>query len=57
MYNGFSDKCAHSVEWFKIVNNFLELASVGDYHEAKCPCNKCRNRRILSEYEMSDHVA
>jgi hypothetical protein len=56
MYDGFSDKGAHSVEWFKIVKNFLKLAFTGDYSEAKCPCNRCRNRRMLPEYEMSGHI-
>jgi hypothetical protein len=56
MYDGFSDKGAHFVEWFEIEKNFLKLAFAGDHREAKCSCNKCRNRRILSEYEMSGHI-
>jgi hypothetical protein len=35
----------------------LSLAFAGDHHEAKCPCNRCQNRRMLSEYEMFDHIA
>jgi hypothetical protein len=57
MYDGFSDKGAHSAEWFEIVKNFLKIAFTGDRHEAKCPHNWCQNRRILSEYEMSSHIA
>jgi hypothetical protein len=57
MYNIFSDKGAHSTEWFEITKNFLKLAFDGDHHEAKCPCNRCQNRRMLSEYEMSGHIA
>jgi hypothetical protein len=57
MYDGFSDKCAHFVEWFEIVKIFLKLAFAGDHREAKCPCNKCRNRRMLSEYEISGQIA
>jgi hypothetical protein len=57
MYDGFSDKGAHSVEWFEIAKNFLKLVFAGDRHEAKCPCNRCQNRKILSEYEMSGHIA
>jgi hypothetical protein len=57
MYDGFSDKGAHFAEWFEIVENFLKLDFVGDRHEAKCMCNRCRSRRMLSEYEMSDHIA
>jgi hypothetical protein len=56
MYDGFSDKGAHSVEWFEVAKNFLKLAFVGDRREAKCPCNRCQNRRMLSEYEMSDYI-
>jgi hypothetical protein len=40
MYDGFNDKSAHSVAWFEIVKNFLELAFAGDRCEAKCPCNR-----------------
>jgi hypothetical protein len=57
MYDGFSDKGAHSTEWFEITKNFLKLAFVGDGHEVKWPCNWCRNRRMMSEYEMSGHIA
>jgi hypothetical protein len=56
LYDGFSDKGAHSVEWFEAVKNFLKLDFAGDHREAKCSCNRCRNRRILSEYEMSGHI-
>jgi hypothetical protein len=56
MYDGFSDKGAQSAEWFKVENNFLKLAFDGDRREVKCPCNRCRNRRMLSEYEMSGHI-
>jgi hypothetical protein len=55
MYDGFSDKGAHSVEWFEVAKNFLKLAFTDDHHEAKCPCNRCS--MMLSEYEMSDHIA
>jgi hypothetical protein len=57
MYDRFSDKGAHFVEWFEIVKNFLKLAFPGDRREAKCLCNRCRNRKMLSEYEMSSHIA
>jgi hypothetical protein len=57
MYDGFSDKGAQSVKWFELATNFLKLAFVGDRREVKCPCNRCQNRRMLSEYEMSDHIA
>jgi hypothetical protein len=57
MYDGFSDKCAHSAEWFEIVKNFLKLAFASDRREAKCLCNRCQNRWILFEYKMSGHIA
>jgi hypothetical protein len=57
MYDGFGDKGAHSAEWFEIAKNFLELACAGDHREVKCSCNRCQNKRMLSEYEMSDHIA
>jgi hypothetical protein len=57
MYDEISDKGAHSAEWFEIAKNFLKLAFAGDRREAKCPCNRRRNRRILSEYKMSGHIA
>jgi hypothetical protein len=56
MYDGFSDKGAHSAEWFEIMENFLKLAFASDHCEAKCPCNRCQNIRMLSEYEMSGHI-
>jgi hypothetical protein len=57
MYDRFSDEGAHSTEWFEIVKNFLKLAFAGYCHGAKCPCNWCRNRRMLSKYEISAHIA
>jgi hypothetical protein len=57
MYDGFSDKGAHSVEWVEIAKNFLKLAFAGDHREANGLCNRCWNRRMLSEYEMSSHIA
>jgi hypothetical protein len=56
MYDGFSDKGAHPAKWFEVAKNFLKLAFASDRREAKYPCNRCRNRRMLSEYEMSDHI-
>jgi hypothetical protein len=57
MYDGFNDTGAHSNKWFEIAKNFLKLAFAGDHCEAKCLCNRCWNRRTLSEYEMSGHIA
>jgi hypothetical protein len=57
MYDGFSDKGAHSAEWLEAAKNFLKLAFIRDCREVKFSCNRCRNRRMLSEYEMSGHIA
>jgi hypothetical protein len=57
MYNGFGDKGAHSAKWFEVAKNFLKLAFARDRCETKCPCNRCQNRRMLSEYKMSGHIA
>jgi hypothetical protein len=57
MHDGFSNKGAHSAEWFEIAKNFLKLAFAGDRRKAKCPCNRCQNRWMLSAYEMFDHIA
>jgi hypothetical protein len=57
MYDRFSDKGAHLPEWFEISKNFQKLAFAGDHREAKWLCNRCQNKRMLSEYEMSNHIA
>jgi hypothetical protein len=57
MYDGFNDKGAHSAKWFQIAKEFLKLAFGGGRREAMCPCSRCCNRRMLSEYEMSGHIA
>jgi hypothetical protein len=57
MYDGFSNKGAHTAKWFEIAKNFLMLAFPSDRCEVKCSCNKCQNRRMLSEYKMSGHIA
>jgi hypothetical protein len=57
MYDGFSDTGKHSVEWAQITKEFLKLAFPGGHHKASCTCSRCENRRMLSEYAMSVHVA
>jgi hypothetical protein len=57
MYDGFNDIGKHSAEWVQITKEFLKLAFAGGRHEASCPCSRCENRRMLSEYEMSAHLA
>jgi hypothetical protein len=57
MYDGFSDTDKHYVKWVRITKEFLKLAFAGGCHEVSCPCSRCENRRMLSEYEMSIHLA
>jgi hypothetical protein len=57
MYDGFSDTRKHSSEWVWITKEFFKLSFTGGHHEASCLCNRCENRRMLSEYEMSTHLA
>jgi hypothetical protein len=57
MYDGFSEIGAHYVKWFEIAKNFLMLAFASDRREVKCPCNRCQNRRMLFEYEISSHFS
>jgi hypothetical protein len=41
----------------QITKEFLKLAFAGSRCEASCPCSRCKNRRMLSEYKMSAHLA
>jgi hypothetical protein len=56
MYDGFSDTGKHFAEWVQITKEFLKLAFVGGHREASCPCSRCENKRMLSEYEMFAHL-
>jgi hypothetical protein len=57
MYEGFSDIGKHSALWVWITKEFLKLAFASGRCEESCPCSRCENRRMLSEYEMSGHLA
>jgi hypothetical protein len=57
MFDGFSDTGKHSAEWVRITKEFLKLAFASGSHETSYPYSRCENRRILSEYEMSSHLA
>jgi hypothetical protein len=57
MLDGFSDTSKHYTEWVWITKEFLKLAFAGGHREASCPCSKCENRRMLSEYEISAQLA
>jgi hypothetical protein len=56
MYDGFSKKSGHSVEWVRIVKEFLKQAFAGCRHVAKCPCTICRNYRFLNQDEVQVHL-
>jgi hypothetical protein len=53
----FSDTGEHSTKWVWITKEFLKLGFVDGHLEASCLCSRCENRRMLSEYEMSAHLA
>jgi hypothetical protein len=57
MYDIFNDKGAHSAKWFQITEDLLKLAFAGGCHEVSCPCSRCENKRMLSEYDMSVRLA
>jgi hypothetical protein len=57
MYDRFSDIDKHPAEWVRIIKEFLKLDFTGGHHEASCPCSRCENRRMLSEYEIFAHHA
>jgi hypothetical protein len=57
MYDGFSDTGIHYVDWVQITKEFLKFAFADGRCEASCPCSRCENRRMLSKYEMSAHLA
>jgi hypothetical protein len=57
MYDKFSDTGKHSAEWVWITKEFLKLAFAGGHREESCMCSSCENRSMLSEYEMSAHLA
>jgi hypothetical protein len=56
MYDRFNDTGKHSTEWVRITKEFLKLAFASVRREASCPCSRCENRKLLSEYEMSTHL-
>jgi hypothetical protein len=57
MYDRFSDKGGHSIEWVGITKNFLNLAFVGGRCVAKSLCKKCGNYKMLPQYDMQGHLA
>jgi hypothetical protein len=56
MYDGFSKKSGHLVEWVRIVKEFLNQAFAGFRRVAKCPCTICQNYRFLNHDEVQVHL-
>jgi hypothetical protein len=56
IYDGFSKKSGHSVEWVRIVKEFLNQAFAGCRRVAKCPCTICRNYKFLNQDEVQVHL-
>jgi hypothetical protein len=56
IYDEFCDTGKHSTEWVQITKEFLKLAFAGSCREASCLCNRCENRRMLSEYKIFAHL-
>jgi hypothetical protein len=57
IYDGISDTGKHSTELVRITKEFLKLAFDSGHLQASCPCSNSENRLMLSEYEMSAHLA
>jgi hypothetical protein len=57
LYDGFSDTSKYSSELVWITKEFLKLDFAGGCREASCPYSRCENKRMLSEYETSAHLA
>jgi hypothetical protein len=57
MHDRFNDTGKHSTKWVRITKEFLKLAFTSGRREASCLCSRCENIRMLSEYEMSGHLA
>jgi hypothetical protein len=57
MYDGFCDTGKYSVKWVRIIKEFMKLTFTGGHREVSCPCSRFENRRMLSKYEMSAHLA
>jgi hypothetical protein len=57
MYDVFSDSGKRSAKWIRITKEFLKLTFADGRGEASCPCDRCENSRMSSEYEMSAYLA
>jgi hypothetical protein len=57
MYDGFSDTAKQFTEWVQIKKENFKLPFASGCREASCLRSRCKNRRMLFEYEMSAHLA
>jgi hypothetical protein len=56
MYDEFSNKSRHSIEWVRILNELLNQVFASDCRVAKCPCTICQNYRFLTQDEVHVHL-
>jgi hypothetical protein len=56
MYERFSKKSEHSVEWIQIVKQFLNKAFADGHHVTKCSCTICRDYRFLTHDKVHIHL-
>jgi hypothetical protein len=56
MYDRFSKKSGHSIEWVRIVKEFLNQAFAGCRYVAKCHCTICWNYGFLNQDEVQIHL-
>jgi hypothetical protein len=56
MYDGSSKESGHSVEWVRIVKEFLNQAFAGGHRVAKCPYTICRDYKFLTRDEVQFHL-
>jgi hypothetical protein len=57
MYDRFIDTGKHFTKWVRITKEFWKLAFAGGHREASCPYSRCENKKMLSKYKMSVHLA
>jgi hypothetical protein len=56
MYDRFSKKSGHSVEWVRIIKEFFNKAFADGHHVAKCPYTICQNYRFLTQDKVQIHL-
>ena len=56
MYDGWSRFGAHTLEWTRVANKFMNQAFAGGVRYAKCPCKNCQNCRRLLRSEIEVHL-